>query len=425
MFRSALNVTIPIVVVGLLASVWLYFLLVNGPQEEAVRGAEQKAMGLARVLSHMVRPGLEFEDQTALQRDLQAASAESSTRYVLVRREDGRALANLGGAQVPGLNHLRMGDGGMEMSEDILHVVVPVLGQDRPLGWLQAGYSLEDLNASNARTRSRALTVTGALFFLALGTALFMGRSVANQNRLVGEISRTSSTLRAAAGHILSACNEQAVSTTEQAAAVEETRRTMGSLLEAASRIADSSQNVFQDAEQTSQTTRSLSDAIQQLAGQAQKITEISDVIRSISDKSDLLALNAALEGTKAGEAGRGFALVAAEMRRLAETVTGAAREIKSLSAAMESSSDNSVQAVNQSRDLAARTADSAREITLVTVQQRNSTEQVSSSMDEVTTLLARSAESTRGTEHSARELDRVALEMNQLTERLLKRGRG
>jgi len=83
------------------------------------------------------------------------------------------------------------------------------------------------------------------------------------------------------------------------------------------------------------------------------------------------------------------------------------------------------VQAVNQSRDLAARTADSAREITLVTVQQRNSTEQVSSSMDEVTTLLARSAESTRGTEHSARELDRVALEMNQLTERLLKRGRG
>src|SRR5690606_41685119 len=98
-----------IIVIGFMASVGLFYLLSSGPQEEARRGAEQKAMGLAQVLAHMVRPGLEFDDQTALQRDLQAASAETTTRYVIVGREDGRPLANLGGSQVPALTHLRQG----------------------------------------------------------------------------------------------------------------------------------------------------------------------------------------------------------------------------------------------------------------------------------------------------------------------------
>lgn len=422
--RDSIRVTLPVLLVGVLASVALYFLLSAAPQEEARRGVEEKAMGLSRVLASMVGPALEFEDTMALERDLQVSSAEGSTLYALVRRADGVRMAELRGRSAPELKELRRGEGGMIEQGGALHVVLPVSSGDRLLGWFQAGYSLDDLRASNAATRRRSLLVAGLLSVAALALGLFLGRSVVAQRRLVEDISRTASTLRSAASHILSACNEQAVSTTEQAAAVEETRRTMDSLVEAASRIAESSQNVFENAEQTSQTTRSLSDAIQQLTGQAEKITEISEVIRSISDKSDLLALNAALEGTKAGDAGRGFALVAAEMRRLAETVTGAAREIKTLAAAMQSSSDASVQAVHLGRDLAARTSDSAREITLVTVQQHNSTEQVSTSMDEVTRLLARSADTNKSTELSAKELDRLADALGQLTARLASRGR-
>lgn len=422
--RDAIKVTLPVFLVGVLASVGLYFLLASAPQEEARRGVEQKAMGLSRVLASMVRPGLEFEDPMALERDLQVSSAEGSTLYALVRRGDGTRMASLRAQSAPELKELRRGEGGFIEQDGALHVVLPVTSGDRTLGWLQAGYSLEDLRASNAKTRTRSLAVAVLLGLSALALGLYMGRSVGSQRRLVADISRTASTLRSAANQILAACNEQAVSTTEQAAAVEETRRTMGSLVEAASRIAESSQNVFENAEQTSQTTRSLSEAIQLLTGQAEKITEISEVIRSISDKSDLLALNAALEGTKAGDAGRGFALVAAEMRRLAETVTGAAREIKTLAAAMQSSSDTSVQAVYTGRDLAARTSDSAREITLVTVQQHNSTEQVSISMDEVTRLLARSADANKSTELSAKELDRLADALGQLTARLASRSR-
>jgi methyl-accepting chemotaxis protein len=139
-------------------------------------------------------------------------------------------------------------------------------------------------------------------------------------------------------------------------------------------------------------------------------------VIRSISDKSDLLALNASLEGTKAGEAGRGFALVAAEMRRLAESVMAAAREIKALASNIRTASDSSVHAADEGRTLAGRTSESAREITLVTVQQRNATEQVTSSMDEVSQLLTRSAEGTRATERAAQALSQLADQLTQLT---------
>ena len=62
-----------------------------------------------------------------------------------------------------------------------------------------------------------------------------------------------------------------------------------------------------------------------------QQIGKVVEFINEIADKSDLLALNAELEGTKAGEVGRGFSLVAAEMRRLAENVITSTRAIEQL----------------------------------------------------------------------------------------------
>ena len=62
-----------------------------------------------------------------------------------------------------------------------------------------------------------------------------------------------------------------------------------------------------------------------------QQIGKIVEFINGVADKSDLLALNAELEGTKAGEVGRGFSLVAAEMRRLAENVLESTKEIEGL----------------------------------------------------------------------------------------------
>jgi methyl-accepting chemotaxis protein len=72
-------------------------------------------------------------------------------------------------------------------------------------------------------------------------------------------------------------------------------------------------------------------DAIAKLSKRVERIGTVVEVIDEIADRSDLLALNAALEGAKAGDAGRGFSIVAAEMRRLAENVMESTKEIKNL----------------------------------------------------------------------------------------------
>src|SRR5688572_2092053 len=71
-----------------------------------------------------------------------------------------------------------------------------------------------------------------------------------------------------------------------------------------------------------------VADAITKLNQDLREVSKIAQVINQVAERSDLLALNAALEGTKAGEVGRGFSLVAAEMRKLAEHVSQSARDI-------------------------------------------------------------------------------------------------
>ena len=72
---------------------------------------------------------------------------------------------------------------------------------------------------------------------------------------------------------------------------------------------------------------QAIADAVVRLNKRVQQIGKVVEFINEIADKSDLLALNAELEGTKAGEVGRGFSLVAAEMRRLAENVIRSTRD--------------------------------------------------------------------------------------------------
>ena len=122
------------------------------------------------------------------------------------------------------------------------------------------------------------------------------------------------------------------------------------------------------------------------------------EVIDEIADRSDLLALNAALEGAKAGEAGRGFSIVAAEMRRLAENVMESTKEIKNLiteiresTHAAKEASDGNKREASEGEKLGGaamtsvtgilsgiqETSDAARVIHLATQQQRTATEQV------------------------------------------------
>ncbi|HEY5959339.1 MAG TPA: methyl-accepting chemotaxis protein [Polyangiaceae bacterium] len=230
---------------------------------------------------------------------------------------------------------------------------------------------------------------------------------------MVREIRGTSVDLASAATEILAASQEQESAAASQSSAMEEINRTMDSLSASAAHVSDSVQGVLANAEQTLGTTDHMVARITELSGHANRIGEILDVIREIADRSDLLALNGSLEASRAGESGHGFALVATEMRRLAERVTASVEDVKRLVSDIRDSGSSTVAATEEGRRLANGTTEAARQITFVTQQQRSGTEQVSESIRNITDVVTQAVSATAQTRTSAQGLkgqaDRLA----------------
>ena len=229
---------------------------------------------------------------------------------------------------------------------------------------------------------------------------------------LINQMQDNSEALNGTASRLLSTAHEQQAGTAEQAAAVEETQQTLESLLQSARAVAENSQLVFDNADLTQKNAEMISDQISELSSQTKRITEILELIRGIAQKSDLLALNAALEGTKAGEAGRGFSLVATQMQRLAEQVMGSVQNIESLTNDIGAATGKSVLATEEATKLAEQTTRSAREITMTVKDQETGTQQASIAMAQIT-------EVTRMAATSATELVTTVDELNELSEAL------
>ncbi|HET7503207.1 MAG TPA: methyl-accepting chemotaxis protein, partial [Kofleriaceae bacterium] len=233
--------------------------------------------------------------------------------------------------------------------------------------------------------------------------------------RIVRQIHETSVLLAAAATEIYAASQEQEAAAASQSTAMVEIRQTMESLFEAAAHVSESVRGVLSNAERTLETTDRMVVRIGDLTNHASRIGEILETIRDISDRSDLLALNGALEASRAGEAGRGFGLVAAEMRRLAERVMSSTHDVRSLVGDIRASGSSTMMATEDSKKLAASTTDAARQITLVTQQQRSGTEQVLQSVREIAETLTQSVAAMAQTRASAEQLKSQADKLSTL----------
>lgn len=232
---------------------------------------------------------------------------------------------------------------------------------------------------------------------------------------LVKEISHTSVHLAAATEQMRAVLHDQEFAATQQASSVEETQRTMETLLSSARRIAESATTVFKSAERTQANNRNVADRIGELKSHSERIAEILEVIKTIADRSDLLALNASLEGLRAGEAGKGFAIVAGEMRRLSENIKDSVGDIKELLDDIRESSMSSVMATEEGTNLSEKTTESALKISLITQQQQSGTEQVTQSMDELSALISHGVAGTRQLAQAADELVNLADDLKSI----------
>jgi len=116
------------------------------------------------------------------------------------------------------------------------------------------------------------------------------------------------------------------------------------------------------------------SQLIAKLGERSQQITTIVNTIRGIADQTNLLALNAAIEAARAGEQGRGFAVVADEVRQLAARTSGSTTEISSMIAMIQAETRLAIDSMDATRDRAAQGVELANQAGTVILQIREGT---------------------------------------------------
>jgi methyl-accepting chemotaxis protein len=165
------------------------------------------------------------------------------------------------------------------------------------------------------------------------GTMDLMTRAAARQQ---GDIGRTSDRIRETADHIASNARQAR----EAFGFSAEARERAESGVEVSRRAIDKMQSLFEHAEQAG-------DLVVHFDEKIRSVSRITEVITSIAEKTHLLSLNASIEASHAGDAGRGFSVVAEEIRKLAENTADSAEQISDLIAQVEQESRRASEAMH------------------------------------------------------------------------------
>jgi len=121
--------------------------------------------------------------------------------------------------------------------------------------------------------------------------------------------------------------------------------------------------NVISDVQQLSEEMRNSMEAVNRLADNSTNISSILGTIKGIAEQTNLLALNAAIEAARAGEQGRGFAVVADEVRTLASRTQGSAAEIEGLIKEVQQNIERAVETMEINRTMVNKTVDSSGQV--------------------------------------------------------------
>jgi len=307
--------------------------------------------------------------------------------------------------------------------------------------------------AETTANHARATILYGTVFCLVFVSlvGIFLTRALNRQiGAAVGHVQSSSAELQAAA-------SQQATGAKEQAGAMTEISTTIGELVATSRQIAESAQRVADIAEQTALAAKSgdgtvergqesiagirrqvdlVVDHMLDLGKKSQEIGAVLDIVSELAEQTNILAINATIEATGAGESGRRFAVVADEIRKLADRVAAATKSIRHQIDEVRGAVNTTVMATESGAkavDAGARqfgevatafkqiagmvgtTTDAAREIELSTKQQASAAEQVRVAVTDAAQATRETEASSSQTLQTASQLASLSLELRRL----------
>lgn len=343
------------------------------------------------------------------------------------------------------LRLVRLGEGKRQM--DALRLVLGQMeAEERSLLKQRA----EEVEAAASTVRQAIGFGTVAGLLLVLGAGMLLARALSSQiGAAVRHVQRSSAELQAAA-------NQQAAGARETATSMTEISTTITELLATSRQIADSAQRVVVIAEQTAGAARAGDGTLQaardssatmrrqidlvvdhmlDLGRKSQQIGAVLDLVAELAEQTNILAINATIEATVAGESGKRFGVVADEIRKLADRMAASTKEIRIQIDDVRGAVNTTVMATeagSKAVDAGARqfgevtasfgqigglvvtTTDAAREIELSTKQQATAVEQLN-------IALSNTAQASRETEASSGQTSQTASQLAEMSRDLLR----